>query len=443
MIEINSREELINALAEAAELEHGLLCQYVFAASTLKQHVEEGVTWPQTELIRGWKRALLTVARQEMAHLGTVCNLLTAVGGAPHFMRLNFPQSASYFPADAPFTLRPFSEATLRRFMRFEEPEPQAIRAFAIAPGPISYQHVGELYRSIEHAFGSLDERTLFIGPVADQDDNEWSRGLHLWPVRDRASAHKAIEFIIREGEGIPQHRQGSHYQTFVDAHAALVAELASDPSFAPARPVAVDPVTRQHRDAPLGGTVIGDPRTREVAEWFSVSYETTLMMLGQFYSFGPETPAQREELRQAAREMMSGVVRPLAEVLTQLPMGGDHPGLNAGPGFELYGDVHVSPHPENAWYVILERLAVESEQGLTLAMEPDAHPRIQLCAENLGRIGDNLTRAIEGGFPTGPSPGLARKASLVRPATDGRLQRPTRTATARYGTAARTENGS
>ena len=79
-MEITSREELVDALTEAAELEHGLLCQYVFAAVSLKQTADEGITWPQAELVRGWKRTLLEVARQEMAHLGTVCNLLTAIG---------------------------------------------------------------------------------------------------------------------------------------------------------------------------------------------------------------------------------------------------------------------------------------------------------------------------------------------------------------------------
>lgn len=40
---INTREELINALAEAAELEHGLLIQYLFAAFTFKRRTDEGI----------------------------------------------------------------------------------------------------------------------------------------------------------------------------------------------------------------------------------------------------------------------------------------------------------------------------------------------------------------------------------------------------------------
>jgi hypothetical protein len=437
MTKINTRAELINALTEAAELEHGLLCQYVFAAVTMKQTADEGITWPQAELLRGWKRTLLEVARQEMAHLGTVHNLLTAVGGAPHFMRLNFPQAARHFPADAPFVLEPFGEQALRRFIRFEEPTFPAKRlaAAAPAPDPISYTHVGALYHDIEAGFEALDDGTLFIGPVADQDDNDWSRGLRLWPVHDLRSARKAIDFIVKEGEGAPGQLTGSHYQRFVDAHAALGAATAADPTFEPGRPVAPNPLTRNHPDAPDGGHVITDERTLAVAELFSVSYETTLMMLSQFYAFGPETPVQREALRQATREIMSTVIRPLGEVLTRLPMGPDYPKLNAGPAFELYGDIHVSTHAENAWYVISERLGQHAAAGLALAAKRGAHPRLRLCAENLARLGTSLARAAASGF-TSPSPALARKAVAVREDSSA-LTHPARMATARYGSAA------
>ena len=140
---------------------------------SLKRTADEGITWPQSELVREWKRTLLEVARQEMAHLGTVCNLLTAIGGAPHMTRPNFPQPARYFP-DVPFVLEPFSETTMRRFMRFEEPvAPVALQDTLVAPSPTTYRHVGELYRDIEEGLAALDDGTLFIGPLAEQDDND------------------------------------------------------------------------------------------------------------------------------------------------------------------------------------------------------------------------------------------------------------------------------
>src|SRR5262245_63029034 len=41
---IEHREALIYMLCEAAELEHGIMCQYLFAASSLKQSLDEGLT---------------------------------------------------------------------------------------------------------------------------------------------------------------------------------------------------------------------------------------------------------------------------------------------------------------------------------------------------------------------------------------------------------------
>ena len=119
---IDTREGLINALHIASELEHGLMLQYLFAAFTIKKHQAEGLTPSQQEVARVWEGRVLSVAREEMAHLGTVFNLLTAIGGAPRLERPNFPQPAkSYYPF--PFTLTRYSDESLYRFIRFELPK--------------------------------------------------------------------------------------------------------------------------------------------------------------------------------------------------------------------------------------------------------------------------------------------------------------------------------
>ena len=40
---IEHREALIYMLCEAAEVEHGIMCQYLFAAFSLKQRADEGL----------------------------------------------------------------------------------------------------------------------------------------------------------------------------------------------------------------------------------------------------------------------------------------------------------------------------------------------------------------------------------------------------------------
>ena len=71
-IDINSREQLLYTLAEAAEIEHNLMCCYLYAAWSLKTEPDDDVT-PEvcTELTR-WARLMLDIAIDEMTHLALV-----------------------------------------------------------------------------------------------------------------------------------------------------------------------------------------------------------------------------------------------------------------------------------------------------------------------------------------------------------------------------------
>src|SRR5436305_5754490 len=91
---IEHREALIYMLCEAAELEHGIMCQYLFAAFSLKQSLAEGLTEQQLAAVTRWRKQISRVAAQEMLHLALVHNLLSAIGAAPHLARPNLPQPA-------------------------------------------------------------------------------------------------------------------------------------------------------------------------------------------------------------------------------------------------------------------------------------------------------------------------------------------------------------
>jgi hypothetical protein len=69
---IEHREALVYMLAEASELEHGIMCEYLFAAFSLKQTVEEGLTTEQLVAVDGWRQELLAIASQEMLHFALV-----------------------------------------------------------------------------------------------------------------------------------------------------------------------------------------------------------------------------------------------------------------------------------------------------------------------------------------------------------------------------------
>ena len=156
---IDTRQELLIALAEAAELEHNLACLYLFAAFTIKT---DGLTPEQVVMLQGWKETILDIAKQEMGHLGTVCNLLTAIGGTPSFRRANFPQPPKYYPPDIDMTLQRLGRPSLARFIEFERPEAApSLELLDIAPEPLSYTRVGDLYRQIRNAFEAIEEALL------------------------------------------------------------------------------------------------------------------------------------------------------------------------------------------------------------------------------------------------------------------------------------------
>jgi len=58
-ITVEHREQLIYLLREAAELEHTILCEYIFAAFTMKQRVDERLTAAQLAAVDHWRTTIL------------------------------------------------------------------------------------------------------------------------------------------------------------------------------------------------------------------------------------------------------------------------------------------------------------------------------------------------------------------------------------------------
>jgi hypothetical protein len=82
------------------------------------------------------------------------------------------------------------------------------------------------------------------------------------------------------------------------------------------------------------------------------------LLMLLRFFSHTEETDAELEHLSRATLRLMTMVIRPLAEVLTKMPVDAARlPGMTAGPGFGYNRDVHLLPHKPSAWVFFGERL--------------------------------------------------------------------------------------
>jgi rubrerythrin len=217
---INTREELIYALCEAAEIEHGLTCAYLFTAFSMKKFTDEGIDEIQQDKIRNWKSVILRVAHQEMEHLGLVCNMLNAIGGPQHFDRPNFPQSKEYYQTAVDLMLSKFSLETMAGFMAFEKPDITPMDNYGlsfdqIVPAPIVIHNghtVQELYEAILNGFIYLDGKIdLFIGNKKAQIDDsainvgfsDKEYGITMMKIENLEQAKAAIVEIIEQGEGI------------------------------------------------------------------------------------------------------------------------------------------------------------------------------------------------------------------------------------------------
>jgi hypothetical protein len=390
---------LIYLLREAAELEHGIMCQYLFAAFSMKQSVDEGVTAEQLTAINRWRKTILEVARQEMLHLALVENLLIAVGAAPHLGRPNLPSPAHYFPPGVQLSLMPFGERALRHFLFLERPEgmplddadalsnsklaearpfltPKAERDLdeeALVAHGQDFATVGHLYRAIDVGFAwltaKLGPERLFVGPVAAQAAPETFRWPALVLVRDLATAHAAIDTIVEQGEGVRGAWQTAHFGRFLEVFDEYLAMRGSNADFEPARPVLPGAV-REHDAGDL--PIIGDPMTARVVDLFDVINEILLLALARYFAATEETPEQRKVLAEVAVGLMFTAIKPLGSQLSGLPFGDAYPDRTAGAGFLLQPQgVQLLPQRAAAWVILEERLREAAEFGRHIGAPP------------------------------------------------------------------------
>ena len=409
-IVIEHRDALIYMLVEAAEIEHAICCQYLFAGFGLKQTTAEGVGDRQMRAIDGWRRTILEIAAQEMLHFALVNNLLASIGAAPRVGRPNLPVQGRHYPPGVQFALMPFGERALRHFLFLERPEGitlahaegfEALREAEpvmnpedIVPRPQDFSTVGELYRSIEEGFEHLVERYseewVFIGDESSQATPETFRWPDLVPVTDLKSAKQAIDVVVEQGEGPRGHWKDAHYGRLLVILGEYLTMKREDAGFEPSRPV-VAAHCRQPVDTDTT-SLITEPLTAKVMDSFNVSYEILLYALARYFAHGHETQEQLDTLADVAVGLMIDVIKPLGMALTELPVGDESPGRTAGPAFELFhGSGYLLPHTWQAWVLLHERMS-ELETFLErTAGDAGAPAVLSEVARSVGRLKDVL----------------------------------------------------
>lgn len=412
-------------LESAAEVEHALMVQYLYASYSLKG-VEE-VTDPAQQAAldetsaESWPQVLLAIAREEMGHLMTVQNLLLVLGFAPNLEREDFPPRKDLYPFA--LHLEPLSQRTLAKYVVAEAPgDAEGIEdivelARESAGGRIN--RVGVLYGLLGLVFSTEEgvkegaagheewdaivrelsraayqqsapaswhlPQEIFdvqsLGRQADPDD--WQvGGLRVHRVADRTAAVQAIRDIGEQGEGPTSEGEQSHFGRFLAIYRGGRGMPAFPPAgdWVPTRDVPTDP----NVDAD-----ISEPRTRRWAQLVDLRYA---LLLGFVEHYLVTTGDVRRTLTAWIFAEMRSRVGSVARHLTTLRRAGADPtGSVAAAPFKLPPVLHLPDDEAARWALHRERtekaIAKVKEMQEGDEMDKDDRYLVGLLASDRARL--------------------------------------------------------
>lgn len=418
-----SREALLGALYEAAELEHNLMCTYLYAAFSLRAGEGEGLSKDEAAAVARWRRTIIDVAIDEMGHLAAVWNITAALGGSPRFGRGNFPLDPGMLPAGIVVKLAPFNEAVLQHFIFLERPHgsteqdgegftpelqfKRGTNRVRLTPMAMDYDTVGTFYgalgENLRRFVDRLGESNAFCGdPNLQLSEAEVS--LHgANPVICLKTALAAFDAIVRQGEGATESSADSHYQRFLSIRADLARLKAANPAFAPAYPAAVNPVLRPPL-RPQGRVWIEDDAAFATVDVANASYALMLRLLA--YSYTLRRPVPQKAL---CVDLAMGLMRAstlLAERAARLPAGPSNPGCNAGMSFTALRDAAPMLPGESANRYFIERLGELNAAASNLAESGDA--RAMAASRVIADLAKRGARGFAPAAAAAPFPGVA-----------------------------------
>lgn len=379
--ELGARDSVVLMLHVAAEIEHALMVQYLFAAYSIRDALPIPGS-PDGSTTTKWRDLILQTAREEMGHFLTVQNALTLLGGATHLGRDSFPHRSRFYPFE--FVLERLTVESLSRYIAAEMPQEALIPASILSPVQLAairaatggaVNRVGLLFAAIDGAIGELDNRDLwpqhqpwqadglswnasFIRPADLPSPPNAARGVVASQMLTKADLLKVLGFVASQGESPDQMFLDSHFARFAQIYRELDRALQHDPTFSPTYPVLRNPNTtvppdpqdiltpeEQARERVLASGRISDAKSSLWAHLFNLRYRLILTALHHSILLGPTTEPEgtpplrlvRDTLvRWAFDEMVygTGTIREMALLLVSLPSGIDEE--TAGPTFEL-----------------------------------------------------------------------------------------------------------
>lgn len=395
-----------------AEIEHALAVQYLFAGYSLGI---AGLSDERQALVQRWRATVLDIAREEMAHLATVQNLLTALGSPLTFEREDFPIPTDLFPF--PFELQKLTKTSLGKYVLAESPDRATLQKMGIEReiDAIWERQAGATDKRTVHRVGHLYGRiTDLFSPPGDNPDpkamvpscdihpesllfqvhaSEWGLGypdLLIKTASDRETATAAVTAIADQGEGsqLPQ-AAASHFERFLEIYRAFPDE----DDWQPARNVATNPTTDQTAPAERR---ITHARSTIWAGLFNLRYRMLLVFLA--HSFCLQRPLEEKPrtprglvISWAFGEMYN--LRSIAAFLMSLPLHHDLE-VRAGPPFEMPYSLALPTRVDDWWR--LHRDLIHSSQGYVELLQKDSSAEGNTYLEALAAADRRALRQIE-----------------------------------------------
>ncbi len=422
-ISVPTRERLLHALYEAAELEHDLMCTYLYAAFSLRDGVGEGMSARESEAVSRWRQAILRVAVDEMGHLAAVWNITSALGGSPRFGRGNFPLDPGGLPASVVVKLAPFSEQVLQHFIHLERPEgspePDGVdyapdflytrgsRLARLTPMAVDYDTVGTFYQTLSENLRQfvalIGEPQVFCGDPALQLSAAEVNLNGAKPVICSKTALAAFTAIIEQGEGARLDIADSHFQRFIGIRRELALLKKENPAFSPAFPAATNPVQRTPMRA-TGRVWIENEEAAETVDVANTSYALMLRLIA--YSYVVPRPSPEKGLAiDLALGLMSAISK-LGQRAARLPAGPSNPDCNAGMSFVALRDAAPFPPGPAARRFFVERTRELAQAAARLNAPGDE--RVAAASRTLAELAKRAEREFANVPAAGSLPAIA-----------------------------------
>ena len=408
--ELTWRDWAVFLLHTAAEIEHALMVQYLYAAYSLGGPL----SGEHAHLVRGWRDTLLTVAREEMGHLITIQNLLLLLGAPISFERHPHPWSSPFYPFE--FNLDGLSMKSLACYVYAEMPSRlsnarhREVREKAIAlVGKDSAPEVGLLYDRIIRL---IADRKQIPDAAFDVDSyryqvtwDEFGRGYrpnnqspqasmtNAVPPRDerarvivgqvvtRTDALAVLKDVAGQGEAehykLGDQSEPSHFDRFAKIFEEYDRIVADDPTWSPSRFVPRNPSADQLESSPPRTTSITSLSSRDWARLFNFRYRMLLLLLSYIYRVPREPASRLTSLRAQVLSRIFGEMyhmKTIAGILVVLPLSDPATELRAGPPFQIPFSLALSHSEEDFWRTQLNLL--DSCAGLAnqLLANKDGH---------------------------------------------------------------------